>query len=598
VFKRIFLLGRKNPQKALNALMVYTNYIHRKVSTTQLNKFRSALGSAYSGSVSESEAFGLGDRYSFYLIKDVRPWKEEIEGWSNAMRWASRKIRIPDLVADTKSVSFDDLVAGNVPWKLGTKANNPEDTFMYADHPLVINYISDLDGQVSRDLNDLVSCRWDSPTDWEGFESYAGRIGFIQEPGLKLRSVANPWPILQLASSRLGNFCYQSLRKIEEDSTFDQDKSVRDVQEWIRKGGSPLMSIDLSSATDRFPLSFTLGVLEGMGVPKAELNLFEGVARASWATPQGETVRWEVGQPLGLYPSFGAFALSHHALARSTRPQFYRILGDDIVIDQEAGVRLRELYCRLGVPISEDKSLLSHGLAEFGGRLITSDRVFVQPKWRDISPRSFLDLIRNLGPQAIGLMPHKLRRIVKECDPLLPEVVPFGLNWNTGGLPYHIREAMSLVLQESTNLQRYERQSGSGRVTPITSVITEALGGFTSPVKPQSFEVQTQFRSDDPETAILDHVGVTNCDFPTGEQPPGWYPDTESVSGDPRGPTTAEVVGRKVFDESYQEEKKVILSDLDEPPCQIEEDPISESDWDDLVKEAENSTIHLRERMN
>ncbi|PHT96639.1 hypothetical protein BC332_34436 [Capsicum chinense] len=86
------------------------------------------------------------------------------------------------------------------------------------------------------------------------------------------------------------------------------------------------------------------------------------------------------GQPLGYYGSWSLFSLSHHYIVwlaakhaypkRTTPFSDYALLGDDILItDSNVAQQYRKLLDRLGVTISESKSIISdNGTIEFAKR--------------------------------------------------------------------------------------------------------------------------------------------------------------------------------------------------------------------------------------
>lgn len=146
-----------------------------------------------------------------------------------------------------------------------------------------------------------------------------GKISLIQEAGYKLRAVANPNRVLQVALKPLGDQLYSYLRTREWDCTFNQEAGVKWVQDEL-KSGKEIHSIDLSDATNNFPLSVQLEILRGLNANEDDLKLFEEVSRSPWDC-MGKTIQWTKGQPLGLYPSFAAFAISHGTMLQ--------ILGGD-----------------------------------------------------------------------------------------------------------------------------------------------------------------------------------------------------------------------------------------------------------------------------
>lgn len=193
------------------------------------------------------------------------------------------------------------------------------------------------------------------------------------------------------------------LSKIEQDRTFNQSPVGIDFIDGY-------FSYDLSNATDRFPLS----------VQKEVIRKFVGDDRAeSWAyilshepfNLKDEQLYYKVGQPLGAYSSWAAFALTHHLLIRycielagETNTNCYMVLGDDVVISSSKVakhyVSILEL---LGVELSKKKTLVSNDTYEFAKRIFH--------KGIEISPFPILDVIENKSkPESLGYVFYNARR--------------------------------------------------------------------------------------------------------------------------------------------------------------------------------------------
>lgn len=260
-----------------------------------------------------------------------------------------------------------------------------------------------------------------------------GEVHFLQEPGGKLRSVASPFRVHQRALAPLGKSLYSLVQQLPWDCTFDQTRAHPFIQSHLAQGKC-VHSVDLSSATDYFPLDLQMVALRAIfGDQERSLDLFEEVSRSQWKSPVGE-VQWHRGQPLGLYPSFAAFTLTHGLLllhlAGSFRNQFF-VVGDDVVIlSDELYDRYISMLDRMGCPWSSDKSLSSSLLAEFAGKVITSQAVIPQMKWRRLSDDNFLDIARLLGPRSRCLLSRRQKRIF---DELAHFVEPVGLNFSYPG---------------------------------------------------------------------------------------------------------------------------------------------------------------------
>jgi hypothetical protein len=440
-WKYIFRLH--NPQSALTCLLCYTQFKSKDATSKQLDKFVSAVTAR--------------EERTLVSFTKFRPSRGR---YLPISFFAKREVRIP---AWTWSSTLREYELKSVPNDIN-----------YAKQSYSHKYLDDLEclGTEVEWMREQSILEGTAP----GFSfdpDVVGKIGFIQEPGFKLRAVASPFPSIQQALSLLGTSLYNTLKTIPEDCTFDQDSGVNDIQNQI-KDGNTLMSIDLSSATDSFPLSVTMAVLNAMYSDKGksyneQLRLFKRVSRGSWVLPKSSKwkesyddcieqidngqffIRWTNGQPLGLYPSFAAFAISHHSVVQYLLPKFYRILGDDIVIDEETGLKLLDVYATLGMKISWDKTITSSDFAEFGGRLISSTRIFTQPKWREMSDRSFVDFAKNVGAKvAMKLAKPRQRRILNILSKIPVGEHPMGIGL-PDGRPYEQRLAEAKPYLDALN---------------------------------------------------------------------------------------------------------------------------------------------------
>jgi len=238
-----------------------------------------------------------------------------------------------------------------------------------------------------------------------------GVICASQEPGMKLRVFASPILLTQCILEPLKSSLMATLRAIDNDGCFRQATIVDIILDWM-KDGCVKFSLDLQNATDRFPAILEYITLQAIhGVDTTQLRLFRYVSSEEWRIHEDlvpyfgmDKIKWSVGQPLGTGPSFGAFSLAHHALVRGLCAQegvsedAYVILGDDICIrDARLAHAYRALLERLGVPISESKSVVSATLAEFAGYTISKSDAFRPGKWREVTSESLLSFISDPG---------------------------------------------------------------------------------------------------------------------------------------------------------------------------------------------------------
>jgi hypothetical protein len=263
----------------------------------------------------------------------------------------------------------------------------------------------------------------------------AGEIHFLQEPGGKLRSVASPFRIFQLVLRPLGLELYDLIRTLPWDCTYDQSSAIPHIQSCLWQGKS-VHSVDLSSATDLFPLTVQETVLRNV-ISKENwdsIDLWLELCRAEWSSPIG-VLHWTKGQPLGMFPSFAAFTLSHgmllYHLNNCLHDNKFFVVGDDVVIlDDVLYTNYVSMLDRMGCPWSADKSISSDKLSEFAGKIVTPTKVIPQLKWRKISDDNFLDICRLLGRQSYSLLSKRQKKVFDHIAHLCE---PIGLNFSLPG---------------------------------------------------------------------------------------------------------------------------------------------------------------------
>lgn len=202
---------------------------------------------------------------------------------------------------------------------------------------------------------------------------YLRKLSIVNDPEGKARIICifDYWS--QTALKEVHNWAFKQLSLIPNDRTFDQDPYK------IKKEG-PYYSIDLTAATDRFPIALQKELLKEFSS--------EAVA-SSWARLLTEpeiyvpwtqsTVKYNAGQPMGAYSSWAVFALTHHLVVQYSAKMEgeslpfndYMLLGDDIVIANKAvSERYIATMSELGVGISLYKTHVSDDTYEFAKRWI------------------------------------------------------------------------------------------------------------------------------------------------------------------------------------------------------------------------------------
>jgi len=227
-----------------------------------------------------------------------------------------------------------------------------------------------------------------------------GKIVIIQEGGAKARVVAMPNAWLQLGFYPF----HKSLSILTEDifpesCVRDQLRGVKACLYQLRLGGD-CYSLDLTAATDRLPLEFSLSLIESLRYGEY-IDAFREVVKMPWEFPfiksldeidghsQGPWVNYSVGQPMGLYGSFPLLHFSNlmigkfseaitlqeemgakamwEDLRNPSRAINFVVLGDDIVFFNKAMAEVYRAIMRdLGVEISPTKSF-SKDIVQFAG---------------------------------------------------------------------------------------------------------------------------------------------------------------------------------------------------------------------------------------
>jgi hypothetical protein len=204
----------------------------------------------------------------------------------------------------------------------------------------------------------------------------AGNIGVTQEPGGKARWFANPNPILQNMTVPLFNALHECVNRDPNDFSLDQDAGITYVFRKIRTKRK-CHFFDLSNATDTFPLALQLEWLRRNNYDHSQLRLLFKASRGVWYIPAlDREISWNVGQPLGLKPSFYAFSTTHSMLIRGIfaslgKEPEYALVGDDVAIfDNGAASIYSEVMSGLGIQLSSAKLSSGTRYVEFCGKIV------------------------------------------------------------------------------------------------------------------------------------------------------------------------------------------------------------------------------------
>jgi len=214
---------------------------------------------------------------------------------------------------------------------------------------------------------------------WKGWgitaSQYLRKLTYFPDREDKVRVVAIGDYWTQTVLKPLHEYLFKVLRKIPQDCTFNQGQGI----EKIASTGEYYHSIDLTAATDRFPIK-VISQLLAARFPKSYVDSWEHVmvGYPFWVRSLQKWVSYAVGNPMGFYSSWSSFALTHHyllfycckILGKDWKSSKYVLLGDDIVIaDKELASAYKEVITSLGVEFSTLKTYESKHFFEFAKRL-------------------------------------------------------------------------------------------------------------------------------------------------------------------------------------------------------------------------------------
>lgn len=206
-----------------------------------------------------------------------------------------------------------------------------------------------------------------------------GRLSIVKDPECKMRIIAISDYFTQFTLKPIHKKLMKLLSLMPCDRTFTQDP----FHKW--EGSDPFYSLDLSSATDRFPVHLQQKLLTYL-VSTRENLMFSYKYSEAWMKLLTDRVftyddydyKYAVGQPMGAYSSWAAFTLSHHLVVQFCAYKLgkfpftnYIILGDDIVVkDTKVAKSYISFMTKLGVDISPHKTHVSNDTYEFAKRWI------------------------------------------------------------------------------------------------------------------------------------------------------------------------------------------------------------------------------------
>lgn len=211
-----------------------------------------------------------------------------------------------------------------------------------------------------------------------------GQMSIVNDPEGKRRIIAMLDYHSQMILRPIHDGLFNLLKTLPCDRTFTQDPFFNSYCNKY-SNTSCYHSLDLSSATDRFPVfvqeRFLSRIYQSRHFSRAWSKLLtdrDFIYYPSKDKTFFESYRYAVGQPMGAYSSWPAFTITHHLcvhwaayLCGLSDFHDYIILGDDIVIrNDQVAKRYRAIMRHYGVEISEAKTHVSKDTYEFAKRWI------------------------------------------------------------------------------------------------------------------------------------------------------------------------------------------------------------------------------------
>ncbi|QNS28825.1 RNA-dependent RNA polymerase [Diaporthe rudis mitovirus 1] len=204
----------------------------------------------------------------------------------------------------------------------------------------------------------------------------SGKLSIVEDPEGKRRIIAMVDYYSQFILKPIHQQLLNLLNNLDCDRTFTQDP----FHQWGKTMGNNFWSLDLSAATDRFPVELQEKLLSVIyGDKEFSTSWRDLLTSRLYEAPNGRLLKYSVGQPMGAYSSWAAFTLSHHLVVKWAAKlcgfdqtfNKYIILGDDIVINNDkVAQKYIGIMTKLGVDISMTKTHVSKNTYEFAKRWI------------------------------------------------------------------------------------------------------------------------------------------------------------------------------------------------------------------------------------
>jgi len=244
-----------------------------------------------------------------------------------------------------------------------------------------LDYICKIVGDYfSKSLSPLYNWSWNLEKPIDPLKRSTGKLSIVEDPELKLRVIAMLDYTSQFTLKPIHENILNKLKNFPSDRTFTQDPK----HSWSTNQ-EKFFSLDLSSATDRFPIELQTKLM--LYIYNNDLDFAQSwksllINRNFQVGESTEYLRYSVGQPMGAYSSWAVFTITHHLVVHYAAHlcgiedfKDYILLGDDIVIkNNRVANKYITLMTRWGVDISPTKTHVSYDTYEFAKRWIKNGK--------------------------------------------------------------------------------------------------------------------------------------------------------------------------------------------------------------------------------
>lgn len=129
--------------------------------------------------------------------------------------------------------------------------------------------------------------------------NHTGELSFINDPECKLRIIAMLDYASQLFLRPIHKILFKKLKNISCDRTYTQSP----FHNW-KVNHHAYWSLDLSAATDRFPVHLQTRLIEEIFNESRFADAWRNLlTNRKFLTPEGDAISYSVGQPMGAYSS-------------------------------------------------------------------------------------------------------------------------------------------------------------------------------------------------------------------------------------------------------------------------------------------------------